>query len=471
MNLEVTVKELARFLGIETEEAMRRVKEYSVSIAADAWNKAKPETVEDVERFYKDRADFYLYELVGWNCTSPVYAEWNGPLLGFHGKKILEIGAGIGTLCIQLAYAGNDVTYCDINHKLKAFAKQRFEDRGLAIPIVTNLRTLKEFDMVVCNDFFEHIHKDALPKLLKQIAGCLKNGGFVYHRSNFKQQDIFPMHYDHSEYFTKMARDANLIERPNGDLVKGGESRGVHVGVPMLGPMTDEWFYSFFGMEKPPGTKLTKVSSRPADVARNDIIKQLEKDWLFFMDSDQTFHPETLKKLLAWDLPVVSGLYFKSPGNPVPHCYQYAYKENVEGPLQDTHMYSALVDPIARFLFKHTDAIKAGPESLVLPSTKDDLVECDGVGGGCLLVHRQVLDAIEPPWFEYNPGTFVGEDFFFCRKVQAAGFKIFLDPGVICGHKMKGFIGAGQFLNFLTTKGKKQDDVYSYPWNEPGEAK
>lgn len=467
MNFDVTVKELARFLEIDVEECQRRVRGYSTKEAAAKWQQANPQTAEDVERFYRDKADYYLYELIAWNCESPVYQQWNAPLLTYHGKKILEIGAGIGTLCIELAYAGNDVTYCDINPKLKAFAKQRFEDRGLVIPIVSNLRTLRDFDIVVANDFFEHIHKDSLPKLLKQIAGCLKDSGFVYHRSNFKQQDIFPMHFDHSEYFVKMARDANLIERPNGDLVRGGESKGVHIGVPMLGPMTDEWFYSFVGLDKPLGTKLTKVASRPADKARNEIITKLERDWLFFMDADQTFAPGTLRKLLSWDLPLVSGLYFKSPGNPVPHCYRYAYQETTE-PVKDAHFYSPLIDPIAQFVLRHKEDLKQN-EAIILPSKKEDLVECDGVGGGCLLIHRQVLDAIEPPWFEYNPGTFVGEDFYFCRKVQAAGFKIFVDPGVICGHKMKGFIGAEHFLNFITTKGKKLDDVYGYPWKEPGE--
>jgi len=467
MNLEQTINELARFLGINTEECERRVRGYTVKEAAIKWEQANPQTAEDVERFYKDKADYYLYELTSWNCTNPLYQQWNAPLLSYHGKKILEIGAGIGTLCIELAYAGNDVTYCDISSTLKAFAKQRFEDRGLVIPIVSSLRGLRDFDIVVANDFFEHIHKDALPKLLKQLSGCLKDQGFVYHRSNFKQQDIFPMHFDHSEYFVKLARDANLIERSNGDLVRGGESKGVHVGIPMLGPMTDEWFYSFVGMDKPPGTKLTKVSSRPADKARNEIIEKLERDWLFFMDADQTFAPETLRKLLSWDLPIVSGLYFKSPGNPVPHCYKYAFQETT-GPIKDAHFYSPLIDPIAQFLLKHTEELKK-TEAVVIPSKKEDLIECDGVGGGCLLVHRQVLDAIEPPWFEYNPGTFVGEDFYFCRKVQAAGFKIFVDPGVICGHKMKGFIGPEHFLNFLTTKGKKLPDIYPYPWKEPGE--
>lgn len=465
--IEQATRELAQFLGIPFEEALKRVQGYTVAVAAERWASDNPQTAEEVTEWYRGRTDHYLYELIRWNYDSPVYHGFIQPLLTYHGKKILEVGAGIGSLCIALAYAGNDVTYCDISEQLSAFAKQRFADRALDIKITYDLKGQRDFDIVVANDFFEHIHKDALPKLLKQITGCLKKDGFVYHRSNFKQQDIFPMHFDHSEYFTKMARDATLIERSNGDLVKGGQSTGVHIGVPMLGAMTDEWFYSFVGLDKPPGTRLTKVASRPADIARNEIIQKLERDWLFFMDADQTFAPGTLRKLLSWDLPIVSGLYFKSPGNPVPHSYKYAYQETT-GPIKDAHFYSPLIDPIAQFLFKHTDEIKQN-EAVVLPSKKEDLIECDGVGGGCLLIHRQVLDAIEPPWFEYNKGTFVGEDFYFCRKVQAAGFKIFTDPGVICGHKMKGFIGAEHFLNFITTKGKQRDDVYPYPWKEPGE--
>lgn len=234
----------------------------------------------------------------------------------------------------------------------------------------------------------------------------------------------------------------------------------------MLGPMSEEWFHSFIGLNKPPGTKLTKVSSRPADAARNDIIRQVEKDWLFFMDADQTFHPESLRKLLSWDLPVVSGLYFKSPGNPVPHCYKYSFQETKEGHSKNAHMYGVVIDPIVSFLNKHLDAIKIGQEAVILPSTKEDLIECDGVGGGCLLVHRSVLKAMDPPYFQYNEGTFVGEDFYFCRKIQAARYKIFVDPGVICGHRKKGYIGAEDFLHFVTSRGKARDDVYPYPWKE-----
>lgn len=272
------------------------------------------------------------------------------------------------------------------------------------------------------------------------------------------------MHFDHTEYFVKMCRDANLIERPNGDFVKGGESKGVHIGVPCLGEIPDEWFYSFVGLQKTPSLKLSKVSNRPADVARNQIITELEKDWLFFMDADQSFASETLLKLLSWDLPIVSGLYFKSPGAPYPHCYQYAYKGN-EAEQKDAHFYAPIIQPIVQFLMKHKDKLNGG-EAVILPSTQEDLIECDGIGAGCILVHRRVLDAIESPWFQYNKGTFIGEDFYFCRKVQAAGFKIFVDPGVICGHKAKGLIGPEHFLHFITTQNKKDESIHPYPYGD-----
>ena len=466
MSFELTVRELARFLDISYEESLQRVRAYTVRVASDKWNAAKPQSAEDVERYYRDQADYYLYELIPWNYESDVYKSWNAPLLSYRGRKILEIGAGIGTLCIQLAYAGNDVTYCDINPRLRAFAEMRFKERGLHIPTTSNLQGQRDFDIIVANDLFEHIHKDNLPGLLKDVSSCLKDKGFVYHRSNFKQQDIFPMHFDHSEYFTKMARDSGLEERTNGDLVKGGDSVGVHVGVPCLGEIPDEWFYSFVGLQKPTILKLTKLSNRPADVARNEIIAQLEKDWLFLMDADQSFAPETLRKLMSWDLPIVSGLYFKSPGVPYAHCYQYAFQTGKTPTTEDAHYYAPIVGPINNFLMKHKDKLVGERGAFILPSTKEDLIECDGIGAGCILVHRRVLDAIEPPWFQYNPDTFIGEDFYFCRKVQAAGFKIFVDPGVVCGHRAKGFVTAEHFLNFISTQNRKDESVYPYPWGE-----
>ncbi len=465
--MEQVIRELARFLGVPYEETKQRVDQYSVLMAAEKWDAKKPITKEEVEAFYKD-GDFYLYELIPWNYGNPVYQERIAPLLHYRNQNILEIGAGIGSLCIALAYAGNKVTYCDISDRLCQFAKQRFEDRGLNIPIVTNLTGLRDIDIVVANDFFEHIHKDALPGLLKEISQVLGDDGILYHRSNWGQQDIFPMHFNHAEYFNKMAVDAGLNVQPNGNLIKGGQSNGVQIGIPIRGDMGDEIFYGLMGLQKPPGTLVTKIRDMPVDIARNQIAAKLERDWLFFMDSDQTFHPDALKRLLSWELPIVSGLYFKSPGKPVPHAYSYAWedaKKYPEGSEQADHFYMSKVNEVASFLARFHDQIKDGLPTTLIPAKREDLIECDGIGGGCLLIHRRVFEAIEQPYFKCNPNTFIGEDFYFCRKAQAAGFKIYLDPGVLCGHKQKDLIGYRHFLNWFSTANRK-DQEWQYPWGE-----
>lgn len=466
--MEEAIRELARFLGISYEDAKQRVEQYNVGVAAGKWVAMKPQTKEEVESFYKNE-DFYLYELISWNYNNALCQSFIEPLLHYRNQNILEIGGGIGSLCIALTYAGNRVTYCDISDRLCQFATQRFGDRGFAIPIVQNLIGLRDFDIVVANDFFEHIHKDALPGLLKEIAAVLTDDGILYHRSNWFQQDIFPMHYNHSEYFNKMCVDAGLIARANGDLVKGGRRDGVQIGIPINGPMEDEIFYSLMGLHKPQGCLVTKIKAASVDIARNQIIEKLERDWVFFMDSDQTFPPETLERLISWDLPIVSGLYFKSPGKPVPHAYKFMWEEAKkypEGSEQADHFYMSLINEVFNYLLRFREEMKHGtPLGAVLPAKREDLIECDGVGGGCLLIHRRVFEAIEKPWFKCNPGTFIGEDFYFCRKAQAAGFKIYLDPGIICGHKQKDLIGYRHFLNFVSEANRK-DIEWPYPWGE-----
>jgi len=231
----------------------------------------------------------------------------------------------------------------------------------------------------------------------------------------------------------------------------------VQIGLPVLGDLPDEIFYSILSLKRPPGSKLTKISGMPADIARNEIIKRMENDWIFFMDSDQTFHPDTLLRLLSWDLPIISGVYFKSPGKPIPHCYEYAGLNEKGIPF-----YKSLVEPIFNYLDKFGQAIvEESSDTFLFPTQKEQLIECDGVGAGCLLVNRKVIETIKPPHFKYTDDSTGGEDFYFCRKAQEAGFKIFIDPGVICGHRMKGLIGARHFLSWAT---EDTNRAYPYPW-------
>lgn len=61
--------------------------------------------------------------------------------------------------------------------------------------------------------------------------------------------------------------------------------------------------------------------------------------------------------------------------------------------------------------------------------------EADFAGVPIAWMSRRLLSAIEAPWFGTNmDGGEVTHDVYFARKVQAAGFKVWVDPTLPCGH-------------------------------------
>ena len=64
------------------------------------------------------------------------------------------------------------------------------------------------------------------------------------------------------------------------------------------------------------------------------------------------------------------------------------------------------------------------------------------VGGGCMMIHRRVLEALPAPWFYFQidpdgKKVVLSEDFVFCQNAAKQGFKIFLDTDRVCGHLKK----------------------------------
>ena len=217
---------------------------------------------------------------------------------------------------------------------------------------------------------------------------------------------------------------------------------GVQIGLPVVGDLPDEGFYSLLGLVKPKGSKLNKVTNLPIDVARNRMVENLEREWLFMFDSDETIPPEALTRLLSWNLPIVSGVVFLSHiDRPAPAIYSYGQRNH------GRHYYVSKIEEVESYLKRH-EKDRGEPLATILPTERSELIECDGVGCGCLLIHRSVFEAIKPPYFSNNSGRTSGEDFYFCRKAIKAGFKIFADPGVLCGHRPKQLIGYQYFLSW-----------------------
>lgn len=161
------------------------------------------------------------------------------------------------------------------------------------------------------------------------------------------------------------------------------------------------------GQRRPFDADLMVVQVGFIDEARNALVREMLAHpsgytHLFFLDSDILLPPDALVRLLAGNLPIVSGLY---RGRRPPHR------------------------PVA-----YVRAPRGG--YVPIPVRGGARRRVDAVGAGCLLIRREVLESVAEPWFatRYRRQTFVSEDFTFCEKARAKGFEIHVDARVRCVH-------------------------------------
>jgi GT2 family glycosyltransferase len=186
------------------------------------------------------------------------------------------------------------------------------------------------------------------------------------------------------------------------------------IGIPLSFPYVPSAFFGSFSiMEKPKIYELIIENSGPIDHMRNNLVKRAMASGcshLIMMDTDQIYHPQTITKLLAHNLPIVS-------------CV--------------VHRRYPPFDPL---LFRSKDGDKHALEP-ILEFKQGDLLEIGGTGTGCMLVSMEVFYGIKEPWFSFNGieddelGTvMMGEDFHFCWKARDAGFKLYADTSLTAGH-------------------------------------
>lgn len=155
----------------------------------------------------------------------------------------------------------------------------------------------------------------------------------------------------------------------------------------------------------PPGTKWDVRLGFQVAKHRNEAVRYMEGDWLFFLDDDQTFEPDVLLQLLDRNVDIIQAL---TPRRTEPFA-PIAFKE-INGRYVDTP-----------------------PDEIA----ESGISEVAAVGCGCMLIRRHVFEKVEGPWFETN-GYGETDDLYFCRKARAAGFKVWLDSDNRCGHMVVG---------------------------------
>ncbi len=166
---------------------------------------------------------------------------------------------------------------------------------------------------------------------------------------------------------------------------------------------------------------------------RNMVVKKFleygKADWLWMVDSDMTFTPDTVERLLEYadpdKAPIVGGL-----------CFAF----DDAGDIRPT-LYGLVGE---------------SPETLQVVRyyewVPDAMYQVEATGAACLLIHKSALvrmrDCDDPrrpgrvgfndafPWFQEteHQGQPVSEDFTFCWRAGLLGIPVFVNTAVQLGH-------------------------------------
>lgn len=178
------------------------------------------------------------------------------------------------------------------------------------------------------------------------------------------------------------------------------------IAVPCAFPWVPVAFHESFTVMRKPANGYTYIrvkSLHSIEDMRNQAVMEalrLECTHLLQIDSDMVLHPDTVPVLLSRDVDVAGALYF-----------------NRFPPFEPT----AVIND-ARF-----------PEWI-----PDDFYEVERIGAGCLMVKTEVFRAMNLPWFRMlrddSGRIMLGEDFNFCCRARALGYKVFCDSTVAACH-------------------------------------
>lgn len=229
--------------------------------------------------------------------------------------------------------------------------------------------------------------------------------------------------------------EAGQIEEEEG--FKGAK---IFIGSPIYRDISPWMYKATHVLRHKYGTDLGLLMEVGTDIGLNrnriaDRFLATDGEWLLWLDDDMAppigypsesrkwgarFNDEfnrtdVLARLMKQEKTIVSALYFDRSGTGVP-----------------------------MFAEGRNDADLA--ERIRTKGPKNELLPTKWVGGGCVLVHRQVyvdmLDKIpsirkpnsaQPNGF-YNKLDWHGEDVSFCIRAKEAGHQSYVDLGCICGH-------------------------------------
>jgi GT2 family glycosyltransferase len=163
------------------------------------------------------------------------------------------------------------------------------------------------------------------------------------------------------------------------------------------------------------------------DTARTVLAREFLKtpsEWSFWMDADMVIPKETLVSLLKVakdkDAKMVTGVYHQRGGKHWPVLWTRSPElENGNKPKvinQDEYDQNEYV----------------GMYTVPGPEAKEPF-KVHSAGFGCCLIHRNVFEATDDPWFRFLYKK-CSEDFYFFVNAAKKGYQLWADPSIRLGH-------------------------------------
>lgn len=185
------------------------------------------------------------------------------------------------------------------------------------------------------------------------------------------------------------------------------------IAIPCMDQVPAQFCQSLSTLEKPGPTVVAFQIGSLIYTSRNNLAAEAvrqEADYVFWLDSDMMFVPQTLKYMLQvlkqqeGDV-ILSGLYFRrvAPFSPV--------------------AFSKLDFEDGKCVWENIKEIPDGP------------FETEGIGFGCVLMPTQALLDVQAKFGDmFTPLLGVGEDLSFCWRARQCGWKFLVDPRFELGH-------------------------------------
>ena len=216
------------------------------------------------------------------------------------------------------------------------------------------------------------------------------------------------------KHIPNINRNADTVVKSTGKLIQPPKPiKNILIAIPTNRNIEAQTFKSIYDLIIPEGYKTTfqYFWGYQVDQVRNLIANWMvngDFDYLFAVDSDIAFAPDTLAKMLSHDKDLVSGIYIQRV--PERHTIEIMRKNEFGGV---THV-------------PFSDIEGQG------------LVPIDGCGFGCALIKAEVFKAIPYPHFLYKSAIdhkdTVSEDVYFCNQARDRGFQLWADTSILCDH-------------------------------------